>query len=178
MDGLSGSSPFENAAIPQYRRVSLKNQKALVALSNKQLAETVIDFLRALDVGEVHVTRTCTEGVQLVDSVDFDLCYVGFALEHMGGPDFVRFIRTSETRSSRSFVTMLMPNPTKVRIHRARDAGVHEILGLPLTKRLLGERMLSMLVKNKPWIQSSGYIGPCRRTEPATVYHGQERRRR
>lgn len=176
MDDLVANSIASRTPIPQFRRVSLKNQKALIAMSNRQLAESVSDFLKDLNIGELHVTSSCMEAVRLIDTHDFSLCYVGYALEQMGGPDFVKFIRTAETKTQQSFVTMLIPNPTKDRIRESRDAGVHEILGLPITKRLLGERMLAMLLNSKPWVDARGYRGPCRRTEQMRIYHGEDRR--
>jgi len=71
---------------------------------------------------------------------------------------------------------MVIPSPDKEKVMTARDGGCHEILGLPLTAKLLTTRLNHMIGNPKPFIRAQTYIGPCRRREVVQIYHGAERR--
>lgn len=150
---------------------------ALIALSNKQLSRTVWHFLKDQGIGSCQIAATSEEATSRMLQKEFSLIFVDYDLPNMGGIDFIRFLRMCDGPLSEAFVVMIIGAPNQGKVVDARDAGVHEILGLPLTAHLLEVRLSHMIGKPKPFIRHPSYTGPCRRRENVRIYHGTERRK-
>ncbi|NVJ98552.1 MAG: hypothetical protein HWE25_10395 [Alphaproteobacteria bacterium] len=157
--------------------VDYRAMKVLVALSNKQLGETIWHYLKDSGVGQVQLVSTPKEAVQRMHTFEFTHFFLDFDLGEHGGSDFAKFIRMCDGKVSEAPIIMIMPAPSKDKVFTARDAGVNEILGLPLTGKQIHSRLQYLGGHPKPFVRASTYIGPCRRREIMKVYHGQERRR-
>lgn len=149
---------------------------ALIALSNKQLSRTVWHFLKDQGIGSCQVAATSEEATSRMLQKKFSLIFVDYDLPNMGGVDFIRFLRMCDGPISEAFVVMIIGAPNQNKVVAARDGGVHEILGLPLTAHLLDVRLSHMISRPKPFIRRPSYTGPCRRRENVRIYHGTERR--
>lgn len=158
------------------KKVDYSSLNALIAMSNKQLGRTVWHFLRDSGVRAIKVVTTAEDATSRMLASNFSLIVVDHDLPEMGGVDFIRFLRMCEGPLSEAFAVMVVPAPSQEKVMAARDAGVHEILGLPLTTSLLNRRLSHMLEKPKPFIRHPSYTGPCRRREVVKIYHGIERR--
>lgn len=151
---------------------------ALIAMSNYQLGRSVWHFLRDEGVGSSMVVSSTREAVFRMQSNRFNLFFVDYDLPDFGGVDFCKFLRLCDGPVAESYVVMVIPSPNMDKVMAARDGGSHEILGLPLTAKLMRTRLGHMIGNPKPFVRCSSYIGPCRRREVVKIYHGQERRRR
>ncbi|WP_417462529.1 response regulator [Kordiimonas sp.] len=149
---------------------------ALVALSNAQLGRTIWHFLREQGIGGGRLVTSARDAVARMEQARFSLFFVDYELPEFGGVDFIKFIRMCNGPVAEAFVVMVIPTPDKQKVVSARDAGAHEILGLPLTAKLLHSRMNHMIGNPKPFIRAPSYIGPCRRREVVKIHHGVERR--
>ncbi len=149
----------------------------LVALSNKQLGETLWHYLKDSGVGMVQLVNTPKEAVRRMQDFTFTHFFIDFDFGDHGGVDFAKFIRMCDGPVSEAAVVMIMPTPSAQKVFQARDGGVNEILGLPLTAKQMDARLRHMDKNPKPFVRAPSYIGPCRRREVMKVYHGQERRR-
>lgn len=65
---------------------------------------------------------------------------------------------------------------TRDRIRCALDAGVHEILALPLAPRAIESRLRELVERPRKFIRSGGYFGPDRRRQVRADYAGPFRR--
>lgn len=157
--------------------VDYRAMKVLVALSNKQLGETIWHYLKDSGVGQVQLVSTPKEAVQRMQTFSFTHFFLDYDLGEHGGVDFAKFIRMCDGVVSEAPIIMIMPSPSKDKVFNARDGGVNEILGLPLTAKQMDTRLQFIDCHPKPFVRASTYIGPCRRREAMHVYHGQERRR-
>lgn len=157
--------------------VDYRAMKVLVALSNKQLGETIWHYLKDGGVGQVQFVGTPEEAVRRMLDFEFTHFFLDYDLGEHGGADFAKFIRMCDGRVSEAPIIMIMPTPSKDKVFEARDAGVNEILGLPLTAKQVEARLQYISARPKPVVRAPSYIGPCRRREVMQVYHGRERRR-
>lgn len=158
-------------------KIDFSAMHALIAMSNYQLGRTVWHFLRDEGVGSCMMVTNTQDAVSRMHTNRFNLFFVDYDLPEFGGVDFVKFLRLCDGPISEAFVVIVIPSPDKDKVMAARDGGAHEILGLPLTAKLMNTRLYHMVENPKPFIRCPSYIGPCRRREVVTIYHGTERRK-
>lgn len=158
------------------RKQKFDNVSALIALSNPQLMGILYYFLNGIGVGSVMTARTSLDALRQIEQNEFGIVFVDFDIDDMGGPDLVRFIRTCGNTSAYAKIFTVIKSPNRDKVYAARDAGTHDILGLPLTTGLLKNRLHHMLQNPKPFVDCSSYVGPCRRLDKPTIYSGFERR--
>jgi two-component system chemotaxis response regulator CheY len=65
---------------------------------------------------------------------------------------------------------------TRERIRRALDAGVNEVLALPLAPKAVENRLREMVERPRKFIREGGYFGPDRRRQVRADYAGPFRR--
>jgi len=157
--------------------VDYQNMHAIVAMQNIQLGKAVMHFLRDNQVGSCVLAPNVTKAIDLMHKNKANLFFVDYEIPHYGGVDFVKFIRMCEGPVSEAFVVMVIGSPDLDKVCAARDCGSHEILGLPLTTKLMSTRLSHMISNPKPFVRHPVYTGPCRRRERVRIYHGEERRR-
>ncbi|WP_262690783.1 response regulator [Kordiimonas aestuarii] len=149
---------------------------ALVALSNKQLGETLWHYLKEFGAGTVQLVSTPEDAEHRMSEFTFTHFFIDYDLGVNGGDDFAKFIRMCDGPMAEAAIVMIMPQPSADKVYGARDGGVNEILELPLTARQLYSRLKYIAAHPKPFVRAGAYIGPCRRREAMNVYHGTERR--
>lgn len=157
--------------------IDYRAMKVLVALSNKQLGETIRHYLKDSGVGQVQLVDSLKEALHRMQAFQFTHFFLDFDFGDHGGADFAKFIRMCDGQVSEAPIVMIMPSPSKDKVFAARDAGVNEILGLPLTAKQMDARLQHLGAHPKPFVRATTYIGPCRRREAMQVYHGKERRK-
>ena len=157
--------------------IDYQAMRALVALSNDQLGQTIWHFLKKQRTEQAQLVSTPEEAVQRMLSIDYNLIFLDFDFGKLGGVDFTKFVRLCDGAVSEAPIVMVMPNPSKEKVFACRDAGVNEIIGLPLSAKQVETRLGHIYNHPKPFVRCTTYIGPCRRREQMQVYHGQERRK-
>lgn len=156
--------------------VDFRSMRALVALSNTQLANYIWHFLKDNDARNVHVVHHSKDAVSRMQNNEFTHFFVGHHLEQFGGPDFARFVRMCNGPVAVAPIVMFMSNPDRDKVVSARDSGVTEIMSIPFNGVQLEERLAHIASKPKTFIRASSYIGPDRRRAVAFAYRGPERR--
>ena len=94
----------------------------------------------------------------------------------MDGVECVRQIRT--LNGVNRFVPIIMVTGyTETSLKKeARDAGVDDFLGKPISPQSLLGRIISVMDNRRPFYEADGYFGPDRRTK-AEKYSGPEQRK-
>ncbi len=156
--------------------VDYRTMRALVALSNEQLADYVWHFLKGKGADNVQVVHSSKDALNRLRDFQFSHFFVGHHLEEFGGPAFARFIRMSSGRVSEAPIILLMSNPDHEKVAESRDSGVSEIMGIPFTGIQLDERLKHISKRPKEFIRTTSYIGPNRRRVAPGNYSGPERR--
>lgn len=151
--------------------------KALIALSNKQLAQFIWHFLRSNGVHQAQVVGHSTEAVNRMVETEFTHMFVCHELEAFGGCDFTKFVRMCDGKVSEAHVILVMSNPNREKVLEARDAGVSEVLCVPFTNKQLERRLEHIVQEPREFIRAATYIGPCRRRGFESEYLGVDRRK-
>lgn len=97
--------------------------------------------------------------------------------EAMGGVDLARRLR-SDPESPAPFLPFIIATATitRERVREALDAGVHEVLVLPLSAKALEARLRETVDKPRRFVRGGGYFGPDRRRFTRPDYPGPYRR--
>ena len=151
--------------------------RALVAISNKQLAQYIWHFLMDYGAHKVQVVHHSKDAVSAMASHEFTHFFVGHHLEQFGGVDFARFIRMNSGPMSEAPILLIVSNPDREKVLECRDAGVNEIMSAPINGLQFGKHLAHMSADTREFVRASAYIGPDRRRAGDQAYKGTDRRR-
>ncbi|MCG8503459.1 MAG: response regulator [Sphingomonadales bacterium] len=151
-------------------------ETVFIADPNTQLCSVIRGLMMKLGALET-VTAANSERAKahLQESLP-DLIVCGYGLPPDGGPNFVRYLRRMAGPVSETPIIMVIANPNAKMVGQARDAGVDEVLGLPLNGDGLAKRWHNIVHKRRPFVRCEVYVGPCRRRITAEWYVGPDRR--
>jgi response regulator RpfG family c-di-GMP phosphodiesterase len=94
----------------------------------------------------------------------------------LNGVDFVRMVRRSSSAMQFMPMIMLTGHSDVRRLNEARDCGINEFLGKPVTASAILSRLEAVILKPRPFVRSSTFFGPDRRRRKGGAYRGPLRR--
>lgn len=148
----------------------------LLALSNGQAAEAFKPILRSNGVGRVVAVHSNIDALTTLKEMNFNMLVVDDRFPDLGGYDFCRFIRLTNTNVSISPIILGIHGPDQQSVLKARDVGASKIVAMPLNGQSLIKAVSSTLTELKPIIQTSAYNGPDRRRPAGKPWAKTERR--
>ena len=151
-------------------------ETVFIAEPNSQLCSVVRGLMMKLGALETVTAANSERAKAHLQESRPDLIVCGFDLPPDGGPDFVRVLRRMPGPISETPVIMVIANPNAKMVGQARDAGVDEVLGLPINGAGLAKRWHNIVHHRRPFIRCEVYVGPCRRRITAEWYVGPDRR--
>ena len=93
------------------------------------------------------------------------------------GLDFIRAIRRlDDHRMRRLPVVLVTADLTRQLVIAGRDAGADEFLAKPISPAALQQRLQMVIETPRPFVDSSVFLGPCRRRKNPADYYGARRR--
>lgn len=104
------------------------------------------------------------EALELFELNEPEIVVLADDLSLVNGVEFVRLMRRSGKPGARlasAVITTVAPSRTLV--YAARNAGADELLVKPFSLRRMAERMASVTLFRRPFVDSAVYTGPCRR---------------
>ena len=150
---------------------------ALIVEPNRQLSLAIRALLLELGTLDTTIAADSDAARKYLDTLHPDLIVCGFDLPPVGGPDFVRYVRRVTAELAETPIIMAIAHPDADRVGAARDAGVDEILAVPITGAALDKRWHAITHNRRPFVRAPGYTGPDRRRITAEWYDGPERRK-
>lgn len=155
----------------------LDRLKVLVVDDNKHTRTLIAQILRAINIHQIYEAGDGAEGLQAMRSHAIDIVLTDLAMEPLDGLGFVRLLRTApESPNPLVPVIMITGHATMKTIREARDAGVNEFMGKPLTARGVIERIAQVVDHARPFVRTDDYFGPDRRRRADPSYDGPRRR--
>jgi CheY-like chemotaxis protein len=138
------------------------------------MAET----LRALGVMKIEMAASPDEALQIMRAMTIDVLILDWMMEPIDGLELTRRIRRGETTAPNRKIPIILctARNTAADVDTARNAGVDEFMTKPFTTGSLMSRILAVLTNRRQFIDSSIYIGPCRRRKQLIDYDGPMRR--
>ena len=157
--------------------VRLDRLKVLIVDDNKHTRLLLAQILRSLGITQTIEAADGVEGLAALRNHAVDIVLTDLAMEPMDGIEFVLSLRTGRDSPGPMLpVIMITGHATMKRLQEARDAGVNEFMGKPITARGVIERLAQVVDHARPFIRTDDYFGPDRRRRHDPQYDGPMRR--
>jgi two-component system, chemotaxis family, chemotaxis protein CheY len=131
--------------------------------------------LAAAGVGHVVQIEDSRRALALLSSEHFDAVFVEES--HLDSLNFARSARKrAALRNPLIPIFAVYNGPRRKDVERARDLGVTNVICRPVSPKTVSDKLLSALVKPRPFIAAPEFFGPDRRAR-SRVWRGQDRRK-
>lgn len=154
-----------------------KELRILLVDDNPHMMNLLVLMLKGLGVTRIENHRDAEVALkpEVLDETDIVIC--DWLLESGTSMEFVRKVRARRPDPI-CFVPIIQLSGFTQRsdVELSRDAGITEFLGLPVSPKLLYERIVYAIERPRPFIDSSDYYGPDRRRQTAEHYAGDDKR--
>jgi DNA-binding response OmpR family regulator len=158
--------------------MDLSAARILVVEDHRQMTELLRSVLSGFGTRDLEIAASPREGWALLERQRFDLIIVDRNFQDADGLELVRRIRRPDYEAAFVPILMLTGSAELSVVRAARDAGVSEYLVKPFTVTAFYERMMALVHRPRPFIQTTGYFGPDRRRRQDPDYRGPDRRQR
>jgi CheY-like chemotaxis protein len=148
----------------------------LVIDDNAQMRTIVGTVLAGAGVRRLHYAPNGRRGLETLMHTPIDVVFVDFEMPVMNGLQFLRAVRGLTCEHRFAPIIMLTGHSDLKRITAARDGGVNEFLGKPVTARSILARLNTVIMHPRPFISAPCYFGPDRRRRAVRTYAGPRRR--
>ena len=153
---------------------------ALVIDDNHHMVSIIKTLLRGFGVKSINEATDGMAAFEVFRNARSDIILLDYMMPSFDGLEFTRLVRTaSDSPNPQVPIIMVTAYTERANIEAARDAGVTELLTKPIAAIDLYRRIVSVIERPRPFIQSRKYVGPCRRRAPFPNpdYRGPERRK-
>ena len=149
----------------------------LVLEDNPEMQRLIVNMLRGFGIRKFQTASDGSEGFARIVEHRIDLAIVDWLAEPISGHDFVKRLRTDKGSPNPHLpVLMLTGHSERWRVEAARDAGVNEVMVKPVAPDALLKRLIHLVERPRPFVQTDIYFGPDRRRKPDFDYDGPNRR--
>jgi CheY-like chemotaxis protein len=161
----------------------LRKFRVLILEDSAFIGKLLAGALKSMGVGLVVTSQTVAEAKDLVmkyngdeDQVDFDVIMTDWLLPDGMGADFIQWIRNHKRDNIKYLPTIVCSAYTNTDlVEQCRECGATEVMVKPVSAEKIAHRILYVIDKPRPFIQTSDFFGPDRRRREQD-YSGQNRR--
>lgn len=159
-------------------RLDLNRLRFLVIDDNAHMRRIVRQLLHGFGAREIFEAEDGAAGIESFVNHNPDIIITDWDMPVFDGIEFTKSVRQPGSNTNPFVpIIMLSGHSEKRRVMEARDSGITEFLAKPIAAKALYERILSVVLSPRPFIQSKTYFGPDRRRNSAVTYNGPERRK-
>ncbi|MBL6931760.1 MAG: response regulator [Rhodospirillales bacterium] len=156
----------------------ISRMNVLIVEDNLHFRTLIRTILQTLGVESVEEARDGSEAFEVLSSFDADLAIIDWKMDGLNGLECVRRIRNDEDSPNRFLPIIMVTGYTEESLARdARDIGVNDFLGKPISAKSLMSRIIAVLEDKRDFIDAPNYFGPDRRRSQQE-YMGEERRKK
>ncbi len=148
----------------------------LVIDDNAQMRSIIGTVLAAAGVRNLYYAQDGRDGLALLIERPVDVVYVDLEMPVMNGQAFIRAVRTLEGDKGQTPIIMLTGHSDAPSVLQARDNGVNEFLGKPVTAKSILSRLEVVIFRPRIFVLAQRYVGPDRRRRSPSDYRGPRRR--
>lgn len=152
----------------------------LVVEDSLYIRSLLINCLRILGVGSVFTASHAGEAIEFLQKVKADPMGAGtqavdvvlsnWQMSPVDGMILLRWIRRHKDSPDRFLpFIMITAHSEPARIAEARDLGVTEFLAKPFTVRAIGDRLTSIIERQRQFVHTKDYFGPDRRRQALPI---------
>ena len=158
-------------------RVDCQRLSFVVVEDDVYMRRVLQAMLHGFGAGEIHEAVDGPAGLEMIRIHRPDIVLTDWELPGFSGLELARQLRDGAARNPFVPIVMITAHADKAHVVAARDAGINEYLVKPIDARRLYERILGIVVDQRPFIRTRTYFGPDRRRGQQAPYRGPERRR-
>jgi CheY-like chemotaxis protein len=159
-------------------RIDFHRLRFLVVDDNAHMRRIVRQLLHGFGSREIYEAEDGASGLEGFTGHNPDILITDWAMPIFDGIELTKTIRQPGGNANPFVpIIMLSGHSEKRRVMEARDAGVTEFLAKPIAAKSLYERVLSVVLNPRPFLQTKAYFGPDRRRNVLSNYAGPERRK-
>lgn len=148
----------------------------LVVDDNPQMRTIIGTVLAAAGVRKLHYAPDGLAGIRAAVACQPDVCFVDYEMPVMNGLDFIKALRSQSSPLRFAPIIMLTGHSDELRLCQARDCGVTEFLCKPVSASTILRRLETVILRPRPFIQTTDFFGPDRRRLKLADYSGPYRR--
>lgn len=154
----------------------LSQLTVIIADDNLNMMAMVRGILKAFGVRNIHSFADGKTAYEALSSAEADLAVVDWMMEPLNGIEFTEKVRL-DSDSPNPFlpVIMLTGYTDRLRVFRARDAGVNKFMAKPISPKSLYARISAVIDRPRPFVRAETYFGPDRRRRVVEI-QGEDRR--
>lgn len=155
--------------------VDITKLKILIVEDNVHFRTLISSILEALGISDLDEARDGSEALEILHEGEADLVILDWKMDGMDGVECVRRIRTMDV-ANRFVPIIMVTGYTETSLKKkARDAGVNDFLGKPISPQSILGRIVQVIENPRPFYETSTFFGPDRR-RAERKFEGAERR--
>jgi len=138
--------------------------KVLVVDDEYYMRKVVRTLLTSIGVRNIYEAQDGPSGLEAIRTVAPDIVIVDWQMPGLDGAGFVRMVRSPQTFPYPDIpIIMLTGHGERSRVVEAVSVGVNEFLLKPVSSKTLQDRLVAVLTKPRPIVQTGTYYGPAPR---------------
>ena len=140
------------------------NCKVLVVDDEHYMRKVVRTLLMSVGVRTIYEAADGPAGLEMIRNASPDIVILDWEMPGLDGAGFVRMVRSPQTFPLPNIpIIMLTGHGERSRVIEAVEIGVNEFLLKPVSSKSLRDRLIAVLAKPRPLVQSGDYYGPAPR---------------
>lgn len=132
----------------------------VIAEDGAYMRTIIRNMLQGFGCRQIHEAEDGAVALELIERVLPDIVLLDWVMPVLDGSDVMRMIRQPDHPMAYVPVIMVTAHTERKRILEARQLGVNEILGKPLSAKAVSQRIRAVILQPRPFVNESGYFGP------------------
>jgi len=151
-------------------KIDFSKIRFLVVEANPLSAELLVDILAMIGGISIRKATEVDTAIRMMRDAEVDVLITEWNLGKKSGLELLDFVRNSVQSPNRFLpVIMCTANSEQEDVMEARDKGVSEFLAKPFSVDGLYKRLVSVIARPRPIINSDDYFGPDRRRRQVPI---------
>lgn len=132
----------------------------VVAEDGAYMRAIVRNMLQGFGCRQIHEAEDGASALELIERVMPDIVLLDWIMPVLDGSDVMRMIRQPDHPMAYVPVIMITAHTERKRILEARQLGVNEVLSKPFSAKSVSQRIRSVILHPRPFVNEGGYFGP------------------
>jgi len=150
----------------------LSKLRVLIIDDNKFSRSLLNTQLAGYGIRDVMECGDGVEGLKSLQREEVHFVLLDYEMTPLNGAEFARLVRRDSSILNREIpIIMISGYSDLAHVTEARDAGINEFLGKPVSADILFRRISHTLLHPRPFVRTDHYVGPQQREERAPGPH-------